>query len=172
MIGLFNGFIPLVAVQMCAIRYGDQLSLIFTKVLDQMRLGEEDKEVQEATDRAYWERRATKQTLEMTDALVDMVKSLDPELGPKYNKFYVGLAKRSGQPNIFVIFRPKKEWVGMEPRLARSDAIQAKLEAAGLDVMDYDERWGRYRIRLAKGDIEKHRGLLGEISKAAYAESK
>ncbi len=43
-IGLFNGFIPLVAIQMQAYRYGEQVSLIFTTVLDQMRLGlvEED----------------------------------------------------------------------------------------------------------------------------------
>src|SRR6266498_6169587 len=36
-IGLFNGFIPLVAIQMQAYRYGEQVSLIFTTVLDQMR---------------------------------------------------------------------------------------------------------------------------------------
>jgi hypothetical protein len=172
-ISLFNGFIPLVAIQMQAIRLGDQVSLIFTKVLDQMKLGmvDEDEEVQEVTDRAYWEKRATKQTLEMTDALIGMVKSLDPDLAPKYNKFYVGLAKRSGQPRNFVVFTPKKDWVRIEPRLARSDAIQAKLEEAGVDVMEYDDRWGRYRIRLAKGDIQKHEGLLRELLKTAYAES-
>lgn len=172
-IGLFNGFIPLVAIQMQAVRFGDQVSLIFTKVLDQIKLGlvDEDEEVQEVTDRAYWEKRATRQTLEMTDALIAMVKTFDPDLAPKYNKFYVGLASKNGQANNLVIFRPKKDWVRMEPRLAKSDAIQAKLEEAGVDVMEYDDRWGRYRIRLAKGDIQKHESLLRELLKTAYAES-
>jgi hypothetical protein len=30
-------------------------------------------------------------------------------------------------------------------------------------VMDYDVRWGRYRIRLAKGDIAKHREFLTDL---------
>ena len=38
-ISLFNGFIPLVAIQMQALRFGDQVSLVFTTVLNEMRLG-------------------------------------------------------------------------------------------------------------------------------------
>ena len=38
-ISLFNGFIPLVAIQMQALRIGDQVSLVFTTVLNEMRLG-------------------------------------------------------------------------------------------------------------------------------------
>lgn len=172
-IGLFNGFIPLIAIQMQAIRFGDQVSLFFTKVLDEMKLGlvDEDEEVQEVTDRAYWEKRATKQTLELTDSLIAMVRTLDPDLSPKYNKFYVGLAKKNGQASNFVIFRPKKEWVRMEPRVAKSDAVKARLEEAGVDVMEYDDRWGRYRIRLAKSDVQKHEALLRELLKTAYEES-
>jgi hypothetical protein len=169
-IGLFNGFIPLVAIQMQAIRLGDQVSLLFTKVLDLLKLGlvEEDEEVQEVTDRGYWEKRTTKHTLEMMDTLIGMIRGLDPNLSPKYNKFYVGLAKKNGQPSNFVIFRPKKDWVRIEPRLEKSDAVQAKLEEAGVDVMEYDDRWGRYRIRLAKGDIQKHEPLLRDLLRTAY----
>src|SRR5262249_33977948 len=143
-ISMFNGFIPLVAIQMQAYKLGDQISLVFTTVLSQMKLGmvAEDEEVAEAADRGYWEGRGSKATLEMTDDLLGIVRALDPELSLKYNKFYIGLAK-NGQPNNFVVFRPKKDWVRLEVRLERSDAMQAKLEEAGLDVMDYDDRWGR-----------------------------
>ena len=34
--------------------------------------------------------------------------------------------------------------------------------------MDYDERWGRYRIRLSPGDIVKHADLLTALLKEAY----
>jgi hypothetical protein len=55
-ISLFNGMIPLVAVQMNALRFNDHIGLVFTKVLDQMTLGlvDEDEEVQETTDRVRW----------------------------------------------------------------------------------------------------------------------
>jgi hypothetical protein len=88
----------------------------------------------------------------------------------KYNKFYIGLAK-NGQPSNFLIFRPKRDWVRLEPRLEKSEDIQHKLEEAEVDLMDYDTRWGRYRIRLAKGDLEKHEVLLQELMRRAYEES-
>lgn len=171
-ISLFNGFIPLVAIQMQALRFGDQVSLVFTTVLNEMRLGlvDEDEEGQEVTDRAYWEKRGTKGTLEITDSLLGLVNEFAPDLTLKYNKFYIGLASKSGQPNNFVIFRPKKDWVRFEPRLNRSDEVQAKLETAGIDVMEYDARWGRYRIRLGKGDVKKHEPLLRELMKMANGE--
>jgi len=86
-IGLFNGFIPLVAIQMQAYRYGEQVSLIFTTVLDQMRLGlvEEDEEVVDVVDRSYWEKRASKNTLEMTEKLLEHLRRLNADLAPKYN---------------------------------------------------------------------------------------
>jgi Domain of unknown function (DUF5655) len=171
-ISLFNGFIPLVAIQMQAFRIGDQVSLLFTTVLSEMKLGlvGEDEEVQEVTDRAYWEKRGSKATLEITDSLLNMLKAIDPTLSLKYNKFYIGLAK-NGQPSNFLVFRPKKDWVRLEPRLEKSDEIQAKLEEAGVDLMDYDSRWGRYRIRLAKGDLQKYEELLRDLMRRAYDES-
>lgn len=110
-INLFNGSIPLVAIQMQAFKVGDQISLIFTTVLNEIKRGlvDEDEEVYEITDRTYWEKRASKSTLEMTDELITLIKTLDQDLEPKYNKFYIGLAKNAGQINNFVIFRPKKK---------------------------------------------------------------
>src|SRR5947209_6176438 len=110
-IGLFNGFIPLVAIQMQALKLGDQVSLVFTTVLNEMRLGlvEEEEEVKEITDRSYWEKRASRATLEMLDSLMKSIQAIDPGLSLQYNKFYIGMAK-NGQTNNFVVFRPKKDW--------------------------------------------------------------
>ena len=106
----------------------------------------------------------------MTDELVEVVRGLDSELEPKYNKFYIGLAKH-GQPSNFVIFRPKKDWVRVEVRLPQSDEIQSRLDSSGLDVMDYDARWGRYRIRLASGEVKKHRDFLAGLLAKAHEQA-
>jgi predicted transport protein len=170
-IGLFNGAIQLIALQLNALRFGDQVSLIFTKVLDEIQLGlvDEDEEVQAVTNRGYWEERGTRDTLAVTDELLGIVKQLDPNLELKYNKYYIGLAKND-QPNNFAVFRPKKEWVRLELRLPRSDELQQRLDEAGLDVMDYDTRWGKYRIRLTRPDFNKHRELLTDLLRQAYVE--
>lgn len=160
-ISLFNGFIPLIALQMSALTFGDQISLIFTKVLDPIALGlpEEDEEVQAVADRSYWEERSTKETLGLVDEMFGMVKTFAPQLELKYNKFYIGLAK-DGQPHNFVIFRAKKNSFRAEIRLASSEEIDRQLENAGIDVMDYETKWGRYRLRLTRNDLKKHSELL------------
>ncbi len=174
-ISLFNGFIPLVALQVRAYRFGDNVSLLFTTVLDQVRLGlvDEDESVQEPADRAYWEKRSSKASLAIVDELFEMIREFAPSVTLKYNKPYIGLA-RDGQPTTAVIFRPKKEWVRLEPRIDKSDDLQARLdqeEQEGLDVMEYDDRWGRYRVRLFKGDVKKHEAFLKEFLKLAFDEA-
>jgi predicted transport protein len=168
-ISLFNGSIPLVAIQMSAIRLGDSVSLICSKVLDETRLGlvDEDEEVQAVTDRSYWEARASKHTLAMADEMFEVVRALDPDIELKYNKFYIGLAK-GGQANNFVTFNPKREWLKLSVRLDFSDETQAQLDGSGLDVMDYDSRRGRYTIRLAKGETTKHKAFLAALMTKAF----
>jgi hypothetical protein len=63
----------------------------------------------------------------MTDELLLLLHELDPELSLKYNKFYIGVAKRNGTATNFVLFNPKRDWVRMRPRLEKSEALQAKL---------------------------------------------
>lgn len=171
-IGLFNGVIPLVAIQLSAFRIGESVSLVFSKVLDEMQLGlvDEDEEIRAVTNRAYWEERASKDTVAMADEMLEVVRTLDPVLELKYNKFYIGLAKK-GQPNNFVVFRPMKDWLRVEVRLERSEEIAGQLDESSLDVMDYDTRWGRYRIRLAAGDVAKHREFLTALMARAHGEA-
>lgn len=171
-IGLFNGAIPLMAIQMNAMQIDDSVALLFTTVLDEVRLGlvEEDEEVHESADRAYWEARATKATVAMADEMLEIVREFAPSLELKYNKFYIGLAQQ-GIPNNFVVFRPQKNVMRIEPRISRSDEVEKAFESAGLDIMEFDNRWGRYRLRLAKGDIKKHRETLRQVCQKAYLEA-
>lgn len=117
-ISLFNGMIPLVAIQMKALRSGDKIGLVFTTVVNQMSLGlvDEDEAGQEPTDRAYWESRGSKKTVAMADEMLEIARLHDSDLQLKYNKFYIGLAK-NGQPFNFITFRPKKSFMRIEPRL-------------------------------------------------------
>lgn len=171
-LALFNGAMPLIAIQLSAVRLGHTISLVFSKVMDEGQRGlvDEDEEIAEVADRAYWEKRGTKQTLAMTDELLGWLHEIDPGLELKYNKFYIGLAK-NGRPHNFVTFSPLKDWVRVEFKLERSDETQAQLDDAGLDVMTYDARWGNYRIRLAKGDMAKNKELLVDLMRRAHGDA-
>lgn len=170
-ISLFNGTIPLMAIQMNAVQLVDTVSLSFTTVLDQVQLGlvDEDEEVQEATDRTYWENRGSKATVALADDILGVLHAFNPQLQLKYNKHYIGLAVE-GRPNNFVIFRPQKNGIRMEVRLPKTPESDALFDAGDLDVLDYDKRWARYRIRLQKSDLTKHADILQKILEAAYRE--
>ena len=62
-VSLFNGTIPLIAIQMRAYGVGDQTTLIFTTVMDELTRGrvDEDEDAEAApTDRAYGKVKAAK----------------------------------------------------------------------------------------------------------------
>jgi hypothetical protein len=74
---------------------------------------------------------------------------------------------KAGQPFNFCTFRPRKNAINLAIRLARSDDIDSKIEATGIEELSY-ARYGAYRLSLQKEDITKHRGFLKELMQAAY----
>jgi len=170
-INIFNGAIPLIAIKMEAFKNENNYWLNFTTVLNEVSLGlvEED-EIKEATDRNYWEKRGTTKTVALADELVAMINEFTSGYELKYNKFYVGLAK-DGQPDNFVIFRPKKSNTTMEIRLEQTVETDKLIEDASLDLMEYDNKWNRYRIRISKQDLTKNKELIINLLKMAYGKT-
>jgi len=118
-ISLFNGSIPLIALQMQALKVGDHTTLIFTKVMDELSRGlvDEDEDAEAApADRAYWEKKGSKATVQMADELLGIVHEIAPSLELRYNRHYIGLSK-DGQPFNFAQFRPRKSTIGLEINL-------------------------------------------------------
>lgn len=167
-IGLFNGSIPLIAIQMNAWRVGDQTTLTFTTVMDLREQGlDEEDEIQEATDRAYWEKQSSTYILARVDEVCKLIQNFAPGYELKYNKSYVGLAK-DGQPLNFVIFRPRKTTVIVEIKLPQSKEIDERIESLGWDTMVYAKRYGNYRLRLTKEDLEKNKDYLMNLIQSAW----
>jgi predicted transport protein len=168
-ISLFNGTIPLIAIQMQAFQVAGNLTLIFTKVMDELSRGlvDEDEEAEALpADRAYWEERASKASLVMVDQLFELVKQQDPKLELKYNKYYIGLT-RDGASFNFVQFRPQKSTVLFEVQLPKTSDIDAQIEQTGLEALQYS-RWGRYRLRISAGELKEKAEALRELIKLAY----
>ena len=103
----------------------------------------------------------------MVDELLMMLKDIDPSVEPKYNKFYIGLAK-NGQVDNFVTFRPRKNIVLLDVKLPKSEDVDHKLSEAGLETLEYNSRWRYYPVRLGKADIKNHSGLLQELMRLAF----
>lgn len=171
-IGLFNGSIPLIAIQMKALRVGNHMTLVFNTVMDLLVRGlEEEDEPQEATDRAYWENRSSKDMLAQVDNFHRLIQNFAPGYEPKYNRYYIGLAK-DGQPCNFVTFEPlpRGKVVRLTMKLPQSKAVSEEIEATGLDMMNYDNHNRQYRLRLTKEDISKNSDFLMKLIRSAWEE--
>ena len=171
-ISLFNGNIPIIAIQMNGYKFGDNIALIFTTILDELTLGVEDEEEEkEVTDRNYWINRGTESTVKMTDNLLEIINEFSSGYELRYTKFYIGLGT-DGQPNNFAVFRPKKSTLSIEIKLPFSEEIQHFIEENELDDMGYLKRWGVFRLRLNKEDINKKRDALKNLLEKAYENTK
>lgn len=169
-IALFNGTIPLIALQMQALKVAGKTTIVFTRVMDEMPRGlvDEDEEAEAfPADRAYWEGKASKPTLTLVDQCLKMIHELDPSVDLKYNKHYIGLG-RDGLPHNFVSFRPKKATLTIEFKIPQSDDVDGLIEEAGLDKLEYSARWSLYRLRLSATDLKTKADVLAVLIKLAH----
>lgn len=166
-ISLFNGYIPFIAIQVKAIKVGDNISLFFTKVIDEVRLDllEEDNQA-EPTDRAYWEKKSTKNMIKFVDKIYTDLEDITSSFKLKYNKHYIGLEKE-GVANNFIQFKPRKSTVIMSIRHDKSDEIDQLLNESDLDILDYEIGWKRYRVRLKESDLKSNLEVIKQIVQKA-----
>lgn len=168
-IQLFNGNIPIVALQLAAYKMSDgELAMVFTKVLDQITAGDIEEDEYEATDRKYWENRSTKEQLKVVDSIFDQCEPLK-EFEMKYNKFYIGLTKNGIATNP-VVFRPRKNYMYMHfYRIKDEEGYGPKLDTAGL-TYDFFTRSGELRVRLNHlKDYMDNKELIDEMAALAVA---
>jgi hypothetical protein len=168
-VGLFNGTVPLIAIQMQAFKVDEHLTLIFTTVMDALTRGlvdEDEVAVAAPASRAVWEAQASPETLALADQLLAIVKEFDPGFQLKYNRGYIGLMKND-RANNFVELTPRRRTITLAPRLDQSEEIDRRIEGDGLEPT-YDKTWKRYRISVSKDQFDRHRGLLKDLMKLAY----
>ena len=167
-IGLFNGFIPLIAIQLNALEVNGFLTLNSTRVLDIQTLGtEEDDSPALATDRPYWDAKSSKQMLSVVDNLIETAREIDKKLVARYNKFYIGLGT-DGTANNFIIFKPRRKNVCLHIHLPKSKETDDVLEGTDMQLLDYEKRWGNYRIQLTQPDVDKNHATLLSLMRQAH----
>jgi predicted transport protein len=165
---LFNGVIPLIVLQLSAIETGDGVALHFTRVLDEVPRGlvDEDESAYEPATFQDWESKGTPATVQLARDLLALCRQFDQSLELKPNKHYIGL-QRGGVAFNFATFRPQKVGIKVTLKMPRTDEIDKQLDESGLELLEY-AKWGAYRIKVGKEDIQKHGSLLGALLKQAF----
>lgn len=163
-ISLFNGTIPLIAIQIAAYKNGDDISLVFTKVIDRVTLATDEDDITEITDRNYWENRSTPKILKNVDFIFSDFGDLVSGYELKYNKFYIGLSKE-GLVKNFVSFKPKKNYIYITLKGNENQEFINKFEESGLEL-NYKAKWNEYTIRINNlEEYKKNRDLIINLLK-------
>ena len=109
-VSLFNGTMPLIAAQMRALQASDYLTLVFTTVLDEFSRGlvDEDEDAEAApTDRVYWEKQASPETVGLADRVLKILHGFDQGLKLKCNKF-ISAWRRTVGPSTSCFSNPRR----------------------------------------------------------------
>lgn len=165
-VSLFNGSIPLIAMQMQLIKVGSQTTLVFSTVMNELKRGLVDGDEPQSVpaDRAYWENGAGKETLAICDDLLKLAQQVDSSLTLNYTKSYIGITK-GGQPFNFLWAEQRKGGAILVLKLTSSEYVDSKIDAADFDTLSYA---GGYRLRLRRIDITEKDSALEELIRLAY----
>lgn len=161
--GLLSGSIPLIALQLDALRVEEHLLLNFVHVLDQTALRVDDTEEDSGggnKDRAYWNQKAGPDLMRVCDEVLTMINSIattPQELN--YLQGYIGLSS-NGVVRNFIHFAPKrtKKFTHIVFRNPDSEQWQGRFEEAGVPVMT--KRKGRFRVSVRPDEFDEHKDLI------------
>ena len=167
-ISLFNGQIPIIAIQINLLDVAGKLTLHASTILDLIpRVEEEETEVQ-SVGREYWDSRVGN-VMKSGDELFKIIKTQDTDLELSYRVGYCGLS-RNGVADNYLIIKPRRNFISFQIKLPQTEDLTKKLEDTGLSI-NYNNHWKRYIIHLNPQDLKNHSGFLQELIKTTKDQS-
>ena len=165
-IRLLNRAVPVIAIQLSAFRFGDEVVLQFIRVLDTYEFSAEPEEEENAeqVDLAYWQKKNKPESLAVVEAIRKLTPTTKGEPRLTYNKHHIALGT-SGYN--FCWFRPRKTYCHVNIKVGaekRPDIIK-RLEDAGIEAGNH--RGDAIQLHLTTKNIEDHRDLITSVIQAA-----
>ncbi|MGD0090360.1 MAG: hypothetical protein ABSE73_10620 [Planctomycetota bacterium] len=169
LLGLFGGTIPIIAIQLSALKIGDQIVLNFVKVLDRatQRVDDEEEGNSQSVDRDYWSGRSCAEVLEVADRMLEIInETANPKQRLNYTQGYIGL-HNGAKANNFIIFQPKKKSIDLSLRISAGPEWVKRLKDGHLDAgIDGYGPW----VTLRPKEWEQYKPLLKELIHQAVKE--
>ncbi len=134
-ISLFNGAIPMIALQLTAIPLPENkiaISLINILDLTETDISDEEQEVPVA-DRDWWVSKSNNSMMKLLDDIYSEMGELCSEFTLNYNKHFIGL-KRDGISKNFITFVPRKGNVQLRIYCDENHEIEENLSNKHIDI--------------------------------------
>lgn len=125
-ISLMNKSIPIIAIQLNALKHGNNVILDFVKVLDVYESPEDDEDLGlEIVDRSYWENKSAKKSIKILDEIIELCQQEYNDLKITYNKHHVAVGTISKN---FMWLRPRKTdgYIHIEVLVGKENTEESK----------------------------------------------
>jgi len=161
-IAILNRAVPIIAVQMNAVKIGERFTLTFTKVLDIAELMIPDVELPgEPVDRPYWEKHSNPVSLAVVDGLVPLIQGNGRAPRITYNKSHIAIGT-TGRNFLWCHPRRNVSHCFLDLRLggeSRSDWVR-RLDEASIYAAP---RGQNMKVRLTAQELSANSGLIKEM---------
>jgi hypothetical protein len=162
-LSLMAGNIPIIAIQLNALRVEDRLVLDFVHVLNQTSLRRDDEAegAGDEVDRSYWDHRVGKQIMAIADAMLEMANTNAARpFELKYLKGHASIAEKNNWRNLVALL-PKRQYMHFQLAVDNREDWIARVEEASLPITK--RRQESVRITVTPEQVAKHRGLIAEL---------
>jgi hypothetical protein len=161
---LLAGSIPLVAIQLNALRVGNDLVMDFVKVLDQRALRQDDTVDTggEEVDRSAWEARVGVASLEVCDRILQLANQQSSNsFDLKFRKRHIAITSGGSFFNALA-FHPRRKWTRLIASLPNAIEWKQRFDDAGLPASVI--RGGtRLLVTLTVVSLEENKPLVTEL---------
>lgn len=147
---LFKGVIPIIALQMKCVEIDNNVTLVFSKILDSMVIsgGSDSIPSKNNVNKLEWDKEASKEIISLVNELLSHVNkhpTIDGKASLVSQKQHVAIV----YSDKFIAYcYPKKKHVVVAVKLSRTTEMDEFLSTSKLDIMNYNSRTGRYRARI------------------------
>ena len=166
---ILNASMPFIFIQVQALKMGRDMTLVFTKVLDENRYKIIEQNRNDDTPQAdanYWKKKTKGSIFGITKDIERFAKKCNRDLKLNYKKYYIGLKLKNRSFN-FIKLRPQKYRMLLEVYVDQSNEIDKKLEKTSLDSL-YSYKDLCYKVRLSVEDIGSYGKEITELIRHAY----
>ena len=168
-IALMNRSIPIIAIQLNAIKIEEKILLNFTTVLDIYEMPEDEENLGgEEVGRPYWEKKASSKSLAMMDEMIKIAQDIYPKARITYNKNYVALGT---ERQNFMWFHPRKSHSTcyIEIKLDKEYATNTKTIFEELGISYSSRKENEVAITLQNNQLQKDIDKISEIIKQSIS---
>lgn len=162
-ISLMNRSIPIIAIQLNALKVDDKIILNFTKVLDVYEQPDDEEDLAgETVDRSYWEHRSSPKSISILDEMIKLISETYQNPKVTYNKHHIALGT---QKQNFLWFNPRKKegYCYMYIKVGNENAEKTKMLFDEIEISFNQRKEDLFAFPMYLKELNKNKEKIGEL---------